>query len=483
MDDRLDLLVSRRSFLRCGACATLGMSGLASQLFTSRMVHAALADSSFNDYRALVCVFLFGGNDNGNTLIPWDGGPQNYSYYAAARAGLALPTSALGATVIAPTNTGGRRFALNPALADLKTLFDQGNLAIVSGLGSLVEPTTKAQYLAHTVRLPPQLFAHNWQQEQWQISTADSLEKVGWGGRIADSLQAAGANPSAAVSMGISIAGSSLYLAGRNVTPYTVSPNGPKLLKTTGLGDAGEQAVVRQAYSDLLALQGNEAYAGRHAMQRAYADITSRAIVSADVVQGLLAQPTAITAPLPANNSLAAQLRMVARLIERGSTTLNHQRQVFFVAVGGYDNHDGLLDGQHAGLLKGLNDALKYFWDALGQINMRDKVTTHTASDFGRTYVSNGNGSDHAWSSDHFVMGGSQVRGGRLVGAYPNLTIDGPQDTGSGRYIPSHSVDEYAFELAKWMGVPLSEMGLVFPNLARFLDPQNPATHLGFMNG
>lgn len=481
MDDRLENLVSRRSFLRCGTCAALGMGGLASQLFTMRLLNAAIPDGGFTDYKALVCIFLFGGNDNGNTMIPWDGGAQNYSFYAATRAGLALPQSALNATIIAPVNAGGRRFALNPALAEVKALFDQGNIAIVSGLGSLVEPTTKAAYLARTVRLPPQLFAHDWQQEQWQVSTADSLEKAGWGGRIADALQAAGANPSATVSMGISIAGASLFLAGRTVTPYTVSSSGPKTLRTTGLGDSNEQAIARQAYADLLALQGNEAYAGRHAMQKAYADITGRAIVSSEIVQSLLAQPTAITTPVPANNSLASQLRMVARLIEHGSTTLQHQRQVFFVALGGFDNHDGLLDGQHAGLLADLSGALKYFWDALGEIGMRDSVTTHTASDFGRTYVSNGNGSDHAWSSDHFVMGGSQVRGGRLFGAYPNLTIDGPQDTGNGRYIPSHSVDEYAFELAKWMGVPLSEMAMVFPNLPRFLDPANPGTHLGFM--
>ncbi len=481
MDDRLDYLVSRRSFLRCGACASLGFAGLASQLFTTRMVHAALADGSFNDYRALVCVFLFGGNDNGNTVIPYDGGAQNYAFYAANRAGLALPVGSLANTVVAPLNAGGRRFALHPSMTRLKALFDQQRVAIVSGVGSLVEPTTKAAMLANEVRVPAQLFAHDWQQEQWQVSTADSLEKVGWGGRVADALQSAGANPSATVSMGISLAGTSLFLAGRNVTPYVVSPAGPKLLRTTGLGDANEQAVARQAYADLLALQQNPAYAARHAMQRAYADITGRAVVSAETVQSLLQQPTAIATPAPAGNGLAAQLHMVARLIEHGSTTLHHQRQVFFVALGGFDNHDGLLDGQHEGLLTQLDGALGHFWDALGEINMRDRVTTHTASDFGRTYVSNGNGSDHGWSSEHFVMGGSQVRGGRLYGAYPDLTINGEQDTGSGRYIPSHSVDEYAFEMAKWMGVRVSEVGLVFPNVTRFLDPSDPGTHLGFM--
>lgn len=481
MDDHLEGIVSRRSFLRQGACAALGMAGLASQLFTVRMVNAALAGGGFNDYKALVCIFLFGGNDNGNTLIPYDGGPQNYSHYAAIRSGLAIPQGSLANTVIAPTNTGGRRFALHPALTDVKQLFNQGNIAIVSGVGSLVQPTTRADYVNRRVKLPPQLFAHDWQQEQWQVSTADAIERVGWGGRVADALQAAGANPSATVSMGISLSGSSLFLAGRNVTPYTVGVSGPRTLRTSSLGDSTEQAITRQAYADLLALQDNPDYAARHSMQRAYADITQRAIVSSDTIQALLLQPTAITTPLPANNPLASQLRMVARLIEYGNTTLQHQRQVFFVAMGGFDTHDGLLEGQHQGLLGNLNGALKYFWDALGEINMRDRVTTHTASDFGRTYVSNGNGSDHGWGADHFVMGGSQVAGGKLCGAFPDITVGGPNDTGSGRYIPSHSVDEYAFEMARWMGVPAAELPLIFPNLSRFLDPLNPATHLGFM--
>ncbi len=481
MIDQLDNLVSRRSFLRRGACAALGLSGLASQLFTTRLVKASLAGQTFNDYKALVCVFLFGGNDNGNTLIPYDNGPQNYNFYANARGSLALPQSALANTIIMPGNAGGRRFALHPALTDIKQLFDQGNVALVSNVGSLVEPTTKAQYQSHQVQVPAQLFAHNWQQEQWQISTADAVEKIGWGGRVADALQAAGANPSATVSMGISIAGSNVFLAGRNVTPFTVGSSGPKILLTNGLGNQTEQTITRQAYADLLALQSNPNYSARNMLQKTFADITQRAIVSSQVVQTLLAHSTAITTPVPANNSLASQLHMVARLIEYAQSDLQHQRQVFFVATGGFDTHDGLLEGQHEALLTGVNDALKFFWDALGDLNMRDQVTTHTASDFGRTYVSNGNGSDHGWGSDHFVMGGSQVAGGNLYGTYPDLTVDGNQDTGSGRYIPSHSVDEYAFELAKWMGVPISEMPMVFPNLTRFLDPLNPTTHMGFM--
>jgi len=276
MNDRLDQVISRRSFLRQGACASLGLGGLASQLFMTRMVNAALADNSFGDYRALVCVFLFGGNDNGNTLIPYDGGDQNFSYYQFTRGNLAIPQGSLASTIIAPTNTGGRRFALNPSMTDMKALFDSGNLAVLTNVGTLVEPTTKAAMQADDVQLPRQLFAHNWQQEQWQFSTADAIEKVGWGGRVADILQSANVNPGAAVSMGISIAGANVFLTGQQVVPYAVSPWGVRTLTTWGLGNGTEQGIARQAYADLLALQGNPSYAGRHLMQKAYADITDQ---------------------------------------------------------------------------------------------------------------------------------------------------------------------------------------------------------------
>lgn len=487
MNDNLDHLISRRSFLRRGACASLGLTGLASQLFNTRMVHAALSGGSFSDYRALVCIFLFGGNDNGNTLIPYENGPQNHDVYAALRGNLALPKSDLASTVIAPSNTSGRTFALHPSLTQTKALFDAGNAAVISNVGTLVEPTTKSQYTNRTVKLPAQLFAHDEQQDQWQISTANAIEKLGWGGRVADALQAAGANPAANVSMNISIAGSSVFLSGRDVTPYTVSPWGPEQLETDGLGSFGvQQDAIRQAYLDLMALQDNPAYAGRHLMKKAYTDIAQRAVASSDIVQGLLNKPTSVP-NAPPGNYLADQLRMVARLIEHGQSDLGHQRQCFVVAVGGYDNHNGLVGdgvnpGPHANLLSQLDAGIGYFWNALGAIGMRDRVTTFTGSDFGRTFVSNGNGSDHAWAAHHVVFGGNQVNGGQLYGSFPNLTIDGPQDTGNGRYIPTTSVDEYSFELARWIGVPLSEMPMVLPNASRFMDINNPSEHLGFLS-
>jgi uncharacterized protein (DUF1501 family) len=483
-----DQRIDRRSFLQRGACAALGLSGLTAQLFNVRMVQAALQQRSFSDYKALVCLFLYGGNDNGNTVIPYAGGPQNYSFYQNTRANLVIPQADLANTIITPSNAGGRSFAFHPGMTDMKTLFDQGHLAWLTNVGTLVQPTTRQEIMNDTAKLPPQLFAHNSQTEQWQISTADATHNIGWGGRVADALHAAGANPNANVSMNISITGANYFLSGRQITPYTVSAWGPEVLRTWGLSSWSERQVPYDAFLDLLNLQHNPNYSRRHAMQKAYADIADRAVVNSEVIEALLDKPSAISTQIPPDNNLANQLAMVARLIEYAQTDLQHQRQIFLVAIGGFDNHDGLLGGggtdlgPHGNNLRAVNDGVMYFWNALGDLNMRDKVTLFTASDFGRTYLSNGNGSDHGWASEQFVLGGPQVNGGQMFGTFPDLTPEGPDDTDRGRYIPQTSVDAYSFELARWLGVPTSEMSTVFPNLSRFLDVNNPSTHLGFMS-
>ena len=481
MDDNLEKLISRRSFLRRGSCAALGMGGLLAQLHTLRVTNAVLANTAFNDYRALVCLFMFGGNDSGNTLIPISGGNQNHSDYAASRGeAVSLPLDALGPTTITPTNGAGRSFALHPALSGVANLFDQGRAAVLANVGSLVEPLTLTTFRNATGERPPQLFAHNTQQELWQVSTADATGRIGWGGRVADVLQSSGANPDATVSMNISLAGTNFFLQGNRVSPYATGPGGAAGLSTAGLANADdERDAIQAAHADLIALQRNPDYSARNEISKAYADIVDRSLTSGDAITELFDRPTALTLPVP-GTGLAQQLAAVARLIERGQSDLNHNRQVFFVSIGGFDTHDGLI-GPHGNQLAQVNDALVYFWDALGQINMRNQVTTFTASDFGRTQVSNGDGSDHGWGGHHFILGGDQVDGGKLYGTYNDLTIDGSEDTGNGRYIPSTSVDAYSFELARWMGVPDSEMTTVFPNLTRFLDIADPSTHLGFM--
>ncbi|MBB6429515.1 DUF1501 domain-containing protein [Algisphaera agarilytica] len=483
MDDNLDRLISRRSFLRRGSCAALGMGGLMSQLFTLRTTSAALAQtgSGFNDYKALVCMFLFGGNDSGNTVIPIDGGNQYHADYVTNRTNLAIPLSSLNDTIITPAG-GTRRFAFHPEMTDMTDLFNQGNLAVVANMGPLVEPLTKDQFKNKTGERPPQLFSHSSQQDLWQISTADATENIGWGGRIADSLQALGAQNDSGVSMNISIAGINYFLSGKDVTPYTIGRTGATGLTISNkLGSNGTQrADIATAHADLIALKDNPNYSARNALGKVYADIAERSLNNGEIINNIFGQPSAITTPVP-NGSLSEQLAAVARMIEFGQSHLGQNRQVFFVSRGGFDNHGGLI-GPHDNRLQEVNEALKFFWDALGEINKRDAVTTFTASDFGRTYHSNGQGSDHGWGGHHFVMGGNQVDGGKMYGEFNNIEIDGPDDTARGRFIPTTSVDEYAFEFARWMGVPNSEMGTMFPNLGRFLDVNTPSTHLGFMN-
>ncbi len=485
MNDNLDALINRRSFLRRGSCAAMGLAGITSQLFNMRSMAALLDGSVFADYRALVCVFLFGGNDSGNTVIPLDGGPENYEDYAAIRGTLAVGRPLLEQNVISPVNTGGRRFGLHPAMADVAQLFEQGNMSILANVGTLVVPTTKAQYNAGSVVLPRQLFAHNVQQEQWQASRPDAIDGLGWGGRIADLLQAQGANPDASVSMNISLAGQSQFLAGRNVVPYSLSnpaTAGPAELASSS---NATDAAMYTALIDMFAAARDPSHPNPHAMQRALADVADKAVINGDFISDAVSTVSLAT-PLPPNNSLATQLSHVARLIAIGRTSLRHQRQIFFVSTGGFDNHDGIIgtdatDGDHASRLSQVNAAIKFFWGALGELGMRDSVTTFTASDFGRTLNSNGNGSDHAWGGHHFVMGGSQLRGRRMFGSFPVLAENGPDAIRRGTIIPTTAVDEYGFEFARWLGVPMSEAATVFPNITRFLNPLDPATHLGML--
>ncbi|MBB6429834.1 DUF1501 domain-containing protein [Algisphaera agarilytica] len=488
MNDNLDQLISRRSLLRRGSCAALGLAGLGSQLLTTRSLAAALDQESFDDYRALVCVFLFGGNDNGNTLIPLSGGDQSYRDYAKARGNLAIPSRYLKPMAIKPDNAGGQTFALHPALKGFQQRFKEGNAAVVANVGTLLQPTTLRDYRRGAAHVPQELFAHERQAEQWQLSRPDARDGLGWGGRLADMLQAAATNQKSSVSMNISVAGVSQFLSGQTVNPYVLGPDGTASFSEDEMSRRGK-AQLRRAYMDMLAASEDPGHANRHAMQDVVRDVTERAIVNGEMIEGMMNSRSRIKAKVPEENPLATQLHTVARLIENAESKLGHRRQVFFVSIGGFDHHDGLVGdedyteymGPHGELLTQVDQALTHFWEALGQLGKRDEVTTFTASDFGRTFASNGSGSDHGWGGHHLVMGGKQLQGNRLYGTFPNIRINGPDDVGDGRFIPTTSVDAYGFEFARWMGVPLSEMSTVFPNVGRFLDVGNPSSHLGLL--
>ncbi|HSI33679.1 MAG: DUF1501 domain-containing protein [Phycisphaerae bacterium] len=444
--------IDRRQFLRRAACAAVGATAVTSTVADLRMINAVSAATNPADYKALVCLFLFGGNDGNNLVVPTDS--TSYGQYAAARGGLALGTGQLAA--LNPAVSDGHSYGMHPACPEIAQLFNSGKVALVFNVGSLVVPTTKAQFQAQSVPLPAQLFAHSEQQVQWQTSIPDRLGRSGWGGRAADLLNSMNGN--ASVSMNISLNTSNVFQVGNQVLPYTVSQNGSVGLSwTTG--------TRLQAVKDLLDQPHPNLY------EDTYAKTTRRAIDNDALLSGALGAAAPFTTAFP-TGGLGAQLKMIARLIAaRG--TLGHSRQIFFASVGGYDLH-GTQAQAHSDLLRELSTSLKAFYDCTVELGVASQVTTFTASDFGRTLQTNGTGSEHGWGNHQIVMGGA-VRGQRTYGAFPNMAINGPDDTGQGRWIPTTSVDEYSATMAKWFGVSPTNMPIVFPNIARFRQD------LGFM--
>jgi uncharacterized protein (DUF1501 family) len=447
---------TRRQFLVRSACAAVGMTSLARTVFDLRRVAAAATLPG--DYRALVCIFLYGGNDSNNLLVPID--PADYNAYAATRQGLALAQGAL--LPINPVAGGdGRQWGLHPSAPGLQSLFAQQKLAVLANVGPLVAPVTRNDYLQHTAALPPQLFSHSDQTLHWQTSIPNLPPATGWGGRVADLLRSL--NGASQISMCLSLGGSNTFEVGSVATPFQVSQNG-------GISLNGYSTSPTEPASEALRTILQESYG--NLFEGGYRDIFQRAIDSQQLLSTALGGLPALTTVFP-NTDLGRQLHTVARLIQ-ARQALAQQRQVFFCATGGFDTHGGQLPAQ-AQLLAELSDAVAAFHAATVEMQTESSVTAFTASDFGRTFVSNGSGSDHGWGSHHLVVGGA-VQGGRIFGHVPTLAVGGPDDTSQGRWIPSTSVDEYSATLARWFGVGAGDMPTVFPNLGRFGNPD-----LGFM--
>lgn len=453
---------SRRAFLkRAGA---LGLAGVATPFATSLGVIGEAAAATASDYKALVCVFLYGGNDYANTLPPYD--VASYAAYAAARQNIALNRDALAATVLNPLNAlGGRQYALAPGLAPLVPLFAAGKLAPVLNLGTLVQPTTKQQYQQQSVKLPPKLFSHNDQQSFFQASNPEGATS-GWGGRIGDVFQ----NGNGAASLTcINATGNAVYLTGRSALQYSVGTGGPISLLGNNQALFGS-ATVSSTLRSLMTTGPSNMLASEHAK------VSKRALDTYAHVSGALASAPNANFPLfPSGNGLADQLRMVARMISV-SQELGAKRQVFFVGQGGYDLHDNLVT-QHPALMASLGNALKAFYDTTVALGVANKVTTFTGSDFGRTLQSNDDGSDHGWGSMHFVMGGA-VKGQRFYGTPPAVGNGTADDVGQGRLLPTTSVDQYAATLASWFGVSNADLPTVLPNMGNY---NQSSWNLGFV--
>jgi uncharacterized protein (DUF1501 family) len=451
----------RRAFLRnIGAMSAFG---LASRLDLVNFIAEAGAQSA-PDYKALVCVFMFGGNDGNNTLIPID--TAGYGQYAAARP----PSSAINLAQasllpIQPVNLG-MPFGLHPALPELQTLFAQRKMAILANVGTLLQPTSKGQYNAG-VR-PLSLYSHADQQAQWQSSISNNPAGTGWGGRLADKV--ASFNAASGFPVVTSLDGTVLFTTGTATVPLTIPVTGSFALS----GYTGSAAAnARLAAVQQLLTQGsaNTFVTGANA-------IGNQALHLSATVNPILASTNSTVAPIFANQKTgtANQLYQVAKMIEARAAT-GAKRQIFFVQLGSFDTHGDQINRQQ-NLFAELSPALKAFYDATVALGVSAHVTTFTLSDFGRTFQpASGGGTDHAWGNHHFIIGDA-VKGGSMYGLYPQLVLAGPSDAETeGRWLPSTAVDQYGATLARWFGVGSTDLGTVFPNLAKF-----PTSDLGFMS-
>ncbi|PWF48392.1 DUF1501 domain-containing protein [Massilia glaciei] len=430
------------------------------------MAEASAANAT--DYKALVCIFLYGGNDYANTVVPYDSG--NHALYANFRPAFAHSRDNLAATALLPSVTpldaGGfaHQYALAPNLAPLLPLFNTGKLGVMLNVGTLVQPTTKLQYTNKSVKLPPKLFSHNDQQSVWQSSSPEGATS-GWGGRMGDLFQAGNANATFSC---VNVSGNAVFMSGRTAVQYQVSSSGSVPLaglKSPLFGSAACTAVLRKLISEPRS----------HLFENEYNRVSKRSIDANEVLTSALAARPALATVFPAGNSLGDQLKMVARMISAGPA-LGLKRQVFFVSLGGFDNHDAMLT-DHPVLMTRLGAAMSAFYAATVELGVSDAVTAFTASDFGRTLSGNANGSDHGWGSMHFVMGGA-VNGGRFYGTAPIVANGGPDDVGQGRLLPSTSVDQFAATMGGWLGVSDTDLLALLPNLANY---NASARKLGFV--
>jgi uncharacterized protein (DUF1501 family) len=450
----------RRDFLLRAGALTAG--GLASRLapLSALGLAANAHGQAASDYKALVCVFLYGGVDGNNLVVPMDS--AGYAQYAAVRpaaSGVNIAQAAL--LPIQPSNTGSP-YGLHPGLAEIQPLFAQKKMAILANVGPLNQPTSKSNYLANR---PDNLFSHSDQQNQWQSSVSAGASRSGWGGRIAD--QVAAQNGSFPVVT--SIAGASLFVAGDLSSPLTLPASGTFSLQGFNAGAASGARMA--AMQTILTADRDNAFV------KAAGDIEGEAISLSGLVNPILASTSSAALPFFAGqtSSISQQLLQVAKLIEARAQT-GARRQVFFVSLGGFDTHANELNTLDT-LLGQLSPALRSFHDATAQLGVADRVTTFTLSDFGRTFQPNSAaGTDHAWGNHHLVLGGA-VRGGAMYGTYPTLARTGPDDADtSGRWIPTSSVEQYGATLARWFGVGDAQLASVFPSLAKF-----PTANLGFL--
>ena len=464
---------TRRDFLRNSACA-LGSMALASSIENFSVVHA-LTPQAATDYRALVCVFLNGGNDGNNMFVSLD----QYAAYAAARDAAQLSIPQASFLPVSPVSGGS--YGFHPGMPEMQALFNQGNLAVLCNSGPLVEPLTRTTYQNGTGKKPLQLFSHSDQVGLYDTAISNSVSQTGWGGRLADKTSVL--NGGASFPANVSIAGVNLFLTGVDTRQLAVADSGTSLANVLVLNNA-PGATTAEINSRTTAFNSLRGFDNDFKLVKAASDIRSSSIQT-DNALGTVNPTLATTFP---NTTLGRQLKQVALLMKASTDAtagINMKRQIFFTQLGGFDTHSAQLSGQGS-LLTQVSQAINAFFLATAELGLQNKVTLFTMSDFSRTLQPSGSGaaavgSDHAWGNHHLIVGGA-VLGHTLYGTYPNLTPGGPDDTDGGtsprgRWIPTTSVEQYAATLATWYGLSSADLAAVFPLIGRF-----PTSNLGFLS-
>ena len=473
--------ISRRQFIGQANCAAVGTASLLSSLLSLRLTAGAASASNFTDYKALVCLFLNGGNDSFNMLVPRQ--QSAYNEYEQVRGGvggtgLAIPRSDLHQITSSLQNTsagaGYSDFGIHPDLPYLKTLYDQGDLAFVSNVGSLIEPTSLVQYNDGSKPKPEGLFSHPDHQVHWQtlVPQVRGSAPKGWGGRMAEVMSHA--NQQSNIAMNISLSGANVLQSGTTTVPYITDPRG-----VVELSNYGQDPTLALAVDDILGQHYQSIYSKTLAHTNRNSIDASVAFKSALDSLSTPFDPSVISG----ETQTYQRLSMVSKIME-ARTALSMNRQIFFVERGGWDHHNELLTPQ-SDLFIELNEAIEIFWTAIKSMGLQNNVVLYTASDFGRTLTSNGSGSDHAWGGNHFIISGSgNINGGEIYGEYPDLALNNSStDLGRGRILPTTSVDSYMAELAYWYGVPNSEISTVIPNINNFSSSfVSPSSPLGILN-
>jgi uncharacterized protein (DUF1501 family) len=478
--------MQRRHFLYQAPCAALSSLSVLNTLVNLRLANSlAAADTGGPDCKALVCLFLHGGHDSFNFLVPRG---AEYANYANARSNLALPEPSLRALNQAAGNDG-RLYGLHPSATHVADMFNgtgayagKRRAALVANVGTLVQPTSLTQYHAGSAALPKALFSHSDQIEQWQTSVPQGMAQLsGWAGRAADVIHST-YNAAAQTSMSISLAGNNVFQTGTSTEQFVITPQGALAFSP---GQVSDPANVFNVKNLRLKNLVDQTYA--NATEQAFASLTKKSVDTQALFQSVFSSttfPSAVDALFPQANYLAQTLRATAQTI-KARQALNLRRQTFFVSYGGHDLHGELLN-THQGMVSYLDTALHAFQQALEMLGLQDDVVTFTCSDFGRTLRSNGRGTDHAWGGNALVMGGP-VRGGKVYGTYPQFDqigsdLFGPMDVGyGGRMLPTTSADAYIAEMLRWFGVPAGQMSTVLPNIGNFWNPSSATGPLGYL--